>query len=127
MSKYNIWCDTAYLGHEGLRKGWNRKEIKELIAKRQFADYLNVRCGNQTCREYYLSDKYGIETSGLGEWEKSKIRWKNRESKKKWYICKGCKTTYYCSRRCQKKSWIGDNHRKHCQKLQKYQDIMRFR
>ena len=40
------------------------------------------------------------------------------KKRSKWKLCEGCKTVYYCSRKCQKISWK-HRHKQQCQKLQK--------
>ena len=43
---------------------------------------------------------------------------KTKKNKIKMKICKGCKLTYYCSRKCQKRDWVL-KHRKICQRIYK--------
>ena len=79
-------------------------------------------CGNVRCSKDALQDKYGVNEKEFDDPLKildalSKFS-HNREKRKKWYICKGCKTTHYCSRRCQKVSWNRQNHKYQCQKIQ---------
>ena len=94
-----------------------------------------IMCGNDKCGKYYIKDKYGFnwanrfvytyihpkDTPGLPEEEVNEMcqKWRNRVTRKRWFICAGCKTTHYCSRRCQKLSWNRYGHRKNCKKLQK--------
>ena len=75
-----------------------------------------ISCGNNKCKRNYVVDRYGIrdnDDDGLLKWNDP-----NLKVIKKWYICKGCKTTYYCSRKCQKISWNKYGHRKLCKRLQ---------
>lgn len=81
--------------------------------------YQNIKCGNNNCRKSYTMDKYGFEPFPELSLEMLQ-KWENRNSRKKWYICKGCKTVYYCSRKCQKINWNKGEHRKHCKQLQRY-------
>eukprot|EP01084_Bolivina_argentea_P254930 428690_1 len=48
----------------------------------------------------------------------------NKEQGKdeKYKICKGCKMTYYCGKKCQKKSW-NKRHRMDCKQLSKYYNL----
>ena len=46
-------------------------------------------------------------------------KWNKRITLKKWNICKNCKITGYCTRKCQKVHWNKYNHKKHCNKVSK--------
>ena len=110
---------------------WNRVSaivLKVLPRQSMFGSlrpYLFVKCGNIKCNIRYVEHKYGIKVpdvngDGTADLTIQCEQWQNRKkSTENWYICNGCKTTYYCSRRCQKKSWNRYGHRRQCQKLQK--------
>ena len=74
------------------------------------------KCGNSKCNKDYMLDTVGTEEfpqtiAGL----RAAIKFRKAN---KWKFCKGCKTTYYCSRKCQKISWKY-GHRLQCKTLQK--------
>eukprot|EP01084_Bolivina_argentea_P193995 332810_1 len=89
-------------------------------------------CGNRNCRIGYFEHKYGdmyfdgtetimnfilvedIQRNKDGS-HKPRFIWK-LPKRGKWYLCSKCKMVYYCSKRCQKKSW-NKQHRYHCKKL----------
>ena len=77
--------------------------------------YAQKKCGNLKCKREYIYDCVDTERDDNrddDEW------WDTVKRNAKWKICKGCKTTYYCSRKCQKISWI-HGHKEQCQALQK--------
>ena len=76
----------------------------------------NTFCGNINCKKIYLSNKYDMDVHKVIEAMKQH-RDKQLIVRNKWYICKGCKTTLYCSRRCQKRSWSRQNHKYQCQQI----------
>ena len=83
----------------------------------------NIKCGNMKCSKNYMLDKYGIDMNIPRDHPDPKTKislnlWRKRIVIKKWHICKGCKTTYYCSRKCQKLSWNRYGHRNQCKQLQ---------
>eukprot|EP01084_Bolivina_argentea_P161457 281051_1 len=96
------------------------KVIKEYM---YFTDKSSVQCGNIQCTKKYLNDRFGINKR-LGGHISRDVVLKVREMRykkqfhKKWYICKGCKSTHYCGRKCQKLSWNQQNHKYQCQRIQ---------
>lgn len=87
-------------------------------------EYMQINCGNIKCNKNYMLDKYGIDPNiSINDPDLSSKHplnlWRKREAIRKWYICKGCKNIYYCSRKCQKLSWNRDGHRRQCKQLQK--------
>ena len=76
-------------------------------------------CGNSRCCKDYTKDKYGFDMDDFGETVDDDEMWVNRKVINQWYICKGCRTTYYCSKKCQKLSWNKGGHRMQCKKLRK--------
>ena len=88
-------------------------------------DVLSIKCGNTKCKRHYVYDTYGIYRENYHEfmdksccYMKVKKRKGIKGSKFEWKICKGCKSTYFCSRKCQKIAWIKFGHRQRCKKLQ---------
>ena len=75
------------------------------------------KCGNVKCKKDYIFDCFGTEAKNFSRNDDDPF-WDTVRINKKWKICKGCKTTYYCSRKCQKISWI-QGHKQKCQTLQK--------
>ncbi len=66
------------------------------------------------CELFFSQMKELCETSrhkrpicGYGKCKKSKLAWKFRK-------CRGCGVFLYCSRKCQKRHWKLENHRKEC-------------
>ena len=90
-------------------------------AQRQMLNYIGIECANSMCCKDYLNDKYGFDTlhKGLKEMGMANV-WRNRKARTRWYICKGCQGIYYCSRKCQKISWVNDGHRQQCKILQTF-------
>ena len=101
--------------------------------------YKWIICGNKECRKYYMYDRYKFDWAYKFLWVYTKRsqmidepkqemveemcdKWRNRKAQKKWYICKGCMTTHYCSRKCQKRDWNLHNHKKQCKLLQKLRE-----
>lgn len=104
------------------------------IAKYLYVVDIDVACGNIRCKNRCLQVKYGEFTnfrkSHISNLNKptavvlkavylydTKIM--NKKVINKWYICKGCKTTSYCSKTCQKINWSRQNHKYQCQMIQK--------
>ena len=88
-----------------------------------------IQCGNPQCGRTYFEWKYGMKY--YDDMSSSKYKkplliankyhdcvW-NKPQINQWHICGGCKALYFCSRRCQKKSWNRFNHKAQCLKLQK--------
>ena len=95
---------------------WDRRidgeDIHFLNDMRIMVENQHKQCGNFRCCKNYQDDKYG---AGIDKTDES---WRNRKVINKWYICKGCRSMYYCGRKCQKISWKY-GHRRQCKKLQK--------
>merc|ERR1711902_271277 len=58
----------------------------------------NVRCNNPKCNRDYLQYVFGGEYQRIVD-DIDNIK---KYKKNKWYKCKECQITFYCSRRCQK-------------------------
>eukprot|EP01084_Bolivina_argentea_P023909 44664_1 len=96
----------------------NEKHINQkAMYEQRICDAKKIKCGNQKCHRDYITDKYGAVMEDV-YFNKNK-KWNNNNAKSKWYLCNGCKTTYYCSRRCQKYGWSRYGHKRQCIKLQK--------
>ena len=121
MWKYNV-LPYKCLKFRRLIGLFNHKNFQKVIADRAHTDHLNIKCGYHDCPTFYIVDKYGMEKPPPKN--ALYLQWKNKKTRNPWYICKGCKSTYYCSRRCQKKSWIRDGHTEHGKKLQTYQELL---
>ena len=129
LSTDNIGNETIclylhYLGLKGLSSDRFHIHFKKYITNeyQNGIDFLSPlfrdkKCGNLRCKTDYIYDCFGKEY-GKATQEYDVKFWTTVIMKKRWKICKGCKTTYYCSRRCQKKAWI-QGHKQQCQKLQK--------
>ena len=79
--------------------------------------YRYRQCGNFMCNRRYLHDKYDMTLNK--ENEGMLVPMNSVKKNKGWCICKGCKTTRFCSRKCQKLAWNRYGHRKQCKQLQK--------
>ena len=101
----------------------NRHILSKPLTEMQ--DHQKLKCGNMICRKKYSEDVYGIELPD-DSFPKPKYvkQWNNKKAKKRWKICKGCKTTYYCSRRCQKVSWNRGYHKYQCLILQNMTNLI---
>ena len=91
--------------------------------------YRHRKCGNNKCKSIYLKDRYGLPsesvncetdqgTSMINAGIETRYLMRLLFGYRKWKLCKGCKTTYYCSRKCQKISWK-QGHKQQCQTLEK--------
>ena len=87
-------------------------------------DMLIIKCGNIRCTRDYCGDTYGMDTFDDMQFASDEDVFKRPVSKRKdriqrWKICKGCRSTYFCSRKCQKIAWVKFDHKGQCKKLQK--------
>ena len=119
--KYHTMARILYhtLSEEYGKLEWSYDDILSKYLKMDM--HVDCKCGNHRCKHVYLKDNYGI--SERIDWcssvpSEEKLRTIMENNDKKWKLCKGCKTTYYCSRKCQKISWK-QGHKQQCQKLQK--------
>eukprot|EP01084_Bolivina_argentea_P213808 363024_1 len=94
------------------------EENYDMVAKlhRYFSD---IYCDNKSCKKSYCFDKYGTSfgESAKPHWIENNIDIVMKPLSK-WYICKGCHLTFYCSRKCQKFDWVRNNHKCLCQSIQ---------
>eukprot|EP01083_Nonionella_stella_P244346 850542_1 len=82
----------------------------------QYACYYDdVCCNNKECNVPYLLHKFGVseypftpQPEPIGEFKKIRT----------FYLCSGCKMTYYCSKRCQKQDWNVGDHKEFCYLIQ---------
>ena len=75
--------------------------------------YCDRKCGNKKCKKDYMVDCYGSANK----------HYKAKKRIKRWKLCKGCLTTNFCNRKCQKISWKQE-HKEQCQRLQKLRQNM---
>lgn len=76
--------------------------------------YKHTQCQNKKCGKKYLKHKFDVDSlpisqNGLPEMSLKCVR--------KFYICKGCHLTFYCSRRCQKVDWNHFGHKRFCHQV----------
>eukprot|EP01084_Bolivina_argentea_P197669 338696_1 len=85
------------------------------VANIKWNNCRGIKCGNTKCKKDYIASKYGKKYQwGSGNYK----LWMKRTVINKWYLCKGCKTTHYCSKKCQKISWKKQYHKHQCKQLQ---------
>ena len=107
---------------DNLGKEYLERKIKASIEYQKFHTYSSVRCGNIECTAEYVNYDKLFDCDFIEYFESEDKRRKDVNTNK-WYICKGCKTVRYCSRRCQKISWNRCDHRRQCGEIQKnYKD-----
>ena len=78
--------------------------------------YENTQCQNRKCGKKYLKHKFGVDSLPISK--KASVH-KSLECIRKFYVCKGCKLTFYCSRRCQKIDWNMYGHKQFCNRVKK--------
>ena len=100
-------------------------QIEAILKHMQIVHIGNTKCGNIRCNKDYLRDKYGLQiTTDFGNDVSicmiinEIMKWNEKRVINKWYICAGCKTVKYCSRKCQKISWNKQYHGNICKKIQ---------
>ena len=87
-------------------------------------DILIIKCGNAICRRKYMDDVYGVNETNFRQYmdENYCMELLKRKgingSKFIWKICKGCRSTYFCSRKCQKIARVMFDHRQQCKTVQ---------
>ena len=101
-------------------------DMKDLQRMRE---EMRIKCGNVKCKRDYLFDKYNckffrnrdnnLNDLAMAEYNKNLHLWKNKKciETNAWKICKGCRATYFCSRRYQKIAWKYGN-AEPCKELQ---------
>eukprot|EP01084_Bolivina_argentea_P197671 338699_1 len=90
-------------------------DVNGYVASVKWINWKDIKCGNTKCKKDYIASKYGKKYQwGSG----NKKLWMQRKVINKWYLCKGCKTTHYCSKKCQKISWKKQYHKYQCKQLQ---------
>eukprot|EP01084_Bolivina_argentea_P264253 447574_1 len=111
--------------HAQIRSITNDKKLNKFIKTLLDAcNDMHRKCGNLKCTKDYMLEVYGCHIDSAVERDKFSLsvlqHWDTKRYTvkigKEWKLCKQCKTTYYCSRRCQKISWK-QVHKKQCKKL----------
>merc|ERR1712129_319661 len=82
-------------------------DVHDLIVDKRFLK----RCGNWNCRVLYTKHKFGMNVEDAIKGSKT------QDILNKWFICKGCRRTFYCSRKCQKIAWNMQYHKHFCNNL----------
>eukprot|EP01084_Bolivina_argentea_P232149 391333_1 len=73
--------------------------------------YGNVYCQYKKCDVNYYNHVYGMGYDMVYNLSRT-VKIDEKLKINKWYVCRGCKLVYYCTRKCQKKDWM--NHQNDC-------------